>query len=293
MRVGEWLGQHDLQLQGGGGSGVSARTHLPAGLVTFLFTDIEGSTRLAQMLGSQYRSVLAEHREVLRGALSTAQSAELFTEGDSLFMAFPDASAALHACALAQRQLADHVWPVPQVRPLVRMGLHTGYAEPHGGEYASPEARWPIRSPTTPPHAGSCSCSTPATRRSAPPRRWCPSSCAAAPEPRCWPPAGNRSACPARWSGGSSAGGVGDPRRGGTATERRRSGRDGQPATAPAQAAHIGHRASGAVQQRRLPRHARRDDDLRVRGAAPYTGGVRGGASRQPVSGEGRRPAPV
>src|SRR6266508_780507 len=139
MRVGEWLGQHDLQLQGGGGSGVSARTHLPAGLVTFLFTDIEGSTRLAQMLGSQYRSVLAEHREVLRGALSTAQSAELFTEGDSLFMAFPDASAALHACALAQRQLADHVWPVPQVRPLVRMGLHTGYAEPHGGEYASPE----------------------------------------------------------------------------------------------------------------------------------------------------------
>ena len=118
---------------------MSARTHLPAGLVTFLFTDIEGSTRLAQMLGSQYRSVLAEHREVLRGALSTAQSAELFTEGDSLFMAFPDASAALHACALAQRQLADHVWPVPQVRPLVRMGLHTGYAEPHGGEYASPE----------------------------------------------------------------------------------------------------------------------------------------------------------
>src|SRR6266540_3057100 len=67
----------------------------------------------------------------------------------------------------------------------------------------SPDARWPIRSPTTPPHAGSCSCSTPATRRSAPPRRWCPSSCAAAPEPRCWPPAGNRSACPARWSGGS------------------------------------------------------------------------------------------
>src|SRR6266542_3442405 len=158
MRVGEWLGQHDLQLQGGGGSGVSARTHLPTGLVTFLFTDIEGSTRLAQMLGSQYRSVLAEHREVLRAALSTAQSAELFTEGDSLFVAFPDASAALHACALAQRDLASHAWPVPQVRPLVRMGLHTGYAEPHGGEYASPEVHRAARVVAA-AHGGQIRCS--------------------------------------------------------------------------------------------------------------------------------------
>src|SRR3569833_3106991 len=113
--------------------------HLPSGLVTFLFTDIEGSTRLAQMLGAGYRPVLNEHRRVIRRTLSTADGAELFTEGDSLFVAFPDASAALFACAEAQRALAEHEWPSAEARPRVRMGLHTGYAAPYGGEYASPE----------------------------------------------------------------------------------------------------------------------------------------------------------
>src|SRR5438552_10549088 len=136
-RVG--LRQHDSQLQGGGGLRVSAQTYLPTGLVTFLFTDIEGSTRLAQMLGtSLYRPVLTEHRQILRSRLSTADGAELFTEGDSLFVAFPDPGAALSACADAQRALATHDWPAGG-RPRVRMGLHTGYAEPHAGEYASPE----------------------------------------------------------------------------------------------------------------------------------------------------------
>src|SRR5919199_3297682 len=118
---------------------VSARMHLPAGLVTFLFTDIEGSTRWAQMLGRTYRSVLTEHRRVLRRTLSTGDGAELFTEGDSLFVAFGDAGAALAACAAAQRALAEHEWPAPHVRPLVRMGLHTRWAQTHGGEDASPE----------------------------------------------------------------------------------------------------------------------------------------------------------
>ncbi len=116
-----------------------ARTHLPSGLVTFLFTDIEGSTRLAQLLGGGYASVLAEHRRVLRAALDVAGGAELFTEGDSLFMAFGDATAALAACAAAQRALAAHDWPSPNARPRVRMGLHTGHAQPHGTEYASAE----------------------------------------------------------------------------------------------------------------------------------------------------------
>ena len=90
---------------------MSARTHLPSGLVTFLFTDIEGSTRLAQMLGSGYRPVLQEHRQVIRRALSKADGVELFTEGDSLFVAFADATAALAACIEAQRELAAHDWP--------------------------------------------------------------------------------------------------------------------------------------------------------------------------------------
>jgi predicted ATPase/class 3 adenylate cyclase len=125
--------------------------------VTFLFTDIEGSTRLAQMLGAQYRSVLAEHREVLRAALATADGAELFTEGDSLFLVFPDAAAALSACARAQRDLADHTWPA-EARPLVRMGLHTGYAEPHGGEYATPEVHRAARVAAA-AHGGQVLCS--------------------------------------------------------------------------------------------------------------------------------------
>jgi predicted ATPase/class 3 adenylate cyclase len=136
---------------------VSEQKHLPSGLVTFLFTDIEGSTRLAQMLGSQYRSVLAEHRQVLRAALS-AHGCELFTEGDSLFIAFQDANAALVACATAQRDLAGHRWSAPHVRPLVRMGLHTGYAEPRDGEYASAEVHRAARVAAA-AHGGQVLCS--------------------------------------------------------------------------------------------------------------------------------------
>ena len=116
-----------------------AEVLLPRGLVTFLFTDIEGSTRLAQMLGDGYLPVLSEHRQVLRSVLTAGGGVELFTEGDSYFFAFSEAADAVRACAAAQRALATHQWADPQVRPLVRMGLHTGRAEPHGREYASPE----------------------------------------------------------------------------------------------------------------------------------------------------------
>ncbi|MCW2642179.1 MAG: adenylate/guanylate cyclase protein [Dactylosporangium sp.] len=137
---------------------MSARTHLPDGLVTFLFTDIEGSTRLAQLLGVNYRSVLTEHRRVLRRTLSTGDGVELFTEGDSLFVAFTDAAAALLACAAAQRALSEHDWPGPQARPMVRMGLHTGYAQPIAGEYASPEVHRAARVAAA-AHGGQVLCS--------------------------------------------------------------------------------------------------------------------------------------
>jgi predicted ATPase/class 3 adenylate cyclase len=114
-------------------------SNLPRGMVTFLFTDIEGSTRLAQVLGDGYLPVLSEHRQLLRTTLTDAGGVELFTEGDSYFFAFADACAAVAACASAQRALADHSWSDPGTRPLVRMGLHTGRAEPHGREYASAE----------------------------------------------------------------------------------------------------------------------------------------------------------
>jgi predicted ATPase/class 3 adenylate cyclase len=118
---------------------VSARRQLPSGLVTFLFTDIEGSTRLAQLLGAGYSPVLNEHRRLLRRTFSAAGGVELFTEGDSFFFAFQDAGAAVAACLTAQRALDAHQWPHPHAQPRVRMGLHSGWVEPQGGEYASPE----------------------------------------------------------------------------------------------------------------------------------------------------------
>jgi class 3 adenylate cyclase len=117
---------------------VSARMHLPGGLVTFLFTDIEGSTRLAQMLGTGYRAMLHEHRRLLRRTLIGSGGSPLFAEGDGVFAVFADARAALTGCAEAQRALADHDWPVPAGKPLVRMGLHTGSAHPEAGEYTTP-----------------------------------------------------------------------------------------------------------------------------------------------------------
>lgn len=112
---------------------------LPSGLVTFLFTDIEGSTRLARALGPGYGEVLADHRTLMRTCLRDFGGAELLTEGDSFFAVFADASAAVRACVRAQRALADHPWPDPAARPRVRMGLHSGHAEPRDGEYASVE----------------------------------------------------------------------------------------------------------------------------------------------------------
>src|SRR5262245_33940965 len=135
---------------------------LPSGLVTFLFTDIEGSTRLAQLLGAQYRPVLAEHRQILRHALGAGDGVALFTEGDSVFAAFPDANAAVRACADAQRALSAHTWP-DQASPRVRMGLHSGFAEPAGGEYATPEVHRAARVASA-AHGGQVLCSAATAR---------------------------------------------------------------------------------------------------------------------------------
>ncbi len=134
------------------------RRNLPSGLVTFLFTDIEGSTRLARMLGAEYRPVLIEHRRILVGALSKCGGVPLFTEGDSVFVAFEDPSEALRACAAAQHALAAHDWPTPEARPSVRMGLHTGHAVPVAGEYASPEVHRAARIASA-AHGGQILCS--------------------------------------------------------------------------------------------------------------------------------------
>lgn len=92
---------------------------LPSGTVTFLFTDIEGSTRLLHELGDAYADALAEHRRILREAFERHGGVEVDTQGDALFVAFSRARDALAAASEAQRALGDG--PIR-----VRMGLHTG-----------------------------------------------------------------------------------------------------------------------------------------------------------------------
>jgi predicted ATPase/class 3 adenylate cyclase len=98
---------------------------LPSGTVTLLFTDIEGSTVLAERLADRWPGLLGEHNRILREAFSAHGGIELGAEGDALFVAFTSAVEAAVAAAAAQRALAAHGWPAEgSIR--VRMGLHTG-----------------------------------------------------------------------------------------------------------------------------------------------------------------------
>ena len=93
---------------------------LPTGIVTFLFTDIEGSTKLLQQLGAEsYSAALAEHRRQIRNVVGRHGGVEVDTQGDAFFIVFGDATAALTAAGEAQSSLASG-----SIR--VRMGLHTG-----------------------------------------------------------------------------------------------------------------------------------------------------------------------
>jgi hypothetical protein len=92
---------------------------LPSGTVTFLFTDIEGSTRLLHEHGAHYAELLAEHRRVLREAFVQHGGVEVDTQGDAFFVAFARASDALASAAQGQARSCDG--PIR-----VRMGVHTG-----------------------------------------------------------------------------------------------------------------------------------------------------------------------
>ena len=101
---------------------------LPAGTLTFVFTDIEGSTRLIQELGeTRFNAVLEDHGRIVAGAFDAEGGNRVRMEGDSFFYVFPRATAAIAAVAAAQRALAAHVFPDNAVIR-VRMGLHTGEA---------------------------------------------------------------------------------------------------------------------------------------------------------------------
>jgi predicted ATPase/class 3 adenylate cyclase len=107
---------------------------LPTGTVTFLFTDIEGSTRLMQEVGERYVKAQSDHHGILRAAFTGTRGRELRTEGDSFFCVFESAVDACAAAARAQRDFATHQWP-EGVTLRVRVGLHTGEAPLVGNEY--------------------------------------------------------------------------------------------------------------------------------------------------------------
>src|SRR5437763_4470410 len=112
-----------------------AAAELPGGTVTFLFTDIEGSTRLLQQLGRErYGELLARHNELLRSVFEQHGGIEVDRQGDGFFAVFRSAGAAVVAAAEGQRALALEEWPAAaSVR--VRMGLNTGEAAFGDGGY--------------------------------------------------------------------------------------------------------------------------------------------------------------
>jgi len=106
---------------------------LPSGVVAFLFSDIEGSTRLLATLGEGYKPLLADHRRLLRAVWAERDGVEVGTEGDSFFVAFARPSDAIRAARDAQMALAEHDWGPTPVR--VRIGLHAGEASLEDGDY--------------------------------------------------------------------------------------------------------------------------------------------------------------
>ena len=106
----------------------------PVGTVTFLFSDIEGSTRLLDQLGDRYGGVLQLHREAMRRAFVAHGGVERGTEGDSFFVAFGDAIEAVEAAGEGTRNLAGVDWP-DGAAVRVRIGLHTGEGRLVDGDY--------------------------------------------------------------------------------------------------------------------------------------------------------------
>jgi class 3 adenylate cyclase len=116
-------------------AGSSARTpKLPTGLVTLLFTDIEASTGLLEMLGDGYIDILNDVRSLMRDAVGSAGGAEVDARADEFFAAFPRASDAVQAALAIQRTLRERRWP-GGIEVLVRAGIHSGKPKLTEGAY--------------------------------------------------------------------------------------------------------------------------------------------------------------
>ena len=109
---------------------------LPSGSVTFLLTDIEGSTPLLRRLGDRYLPLLDRHHQILRDVWERHGGVEFKSEGDALLVVFESAAAACEAAVDGQERLAGEPWPADA--PIkVRMGIHTGIAYPRHGDYVA------------------------------------------------------------------------------------------------------------------------------------------------------------
>ena len=142
---------------------------LPAGTVTMLFSDVEGSTALLSRLGDLYGEALSAQRATMRAAMSDWRGREMGAEGESFFVVFESAADAVACCAAAQRALAAHDWPAG-VAVRVRMGLHSGepsrhedgyigidvhrgariMATAHGGQVVMSQVTWQLAHPGLP-----------------------------------------------------------------------------------------------------------------------------------------------
>ena len=111
---------------------MASRTDLPAGIITCLFSDIEGSTGMLRELGAAFEDVLRRHRDLLRAAWEANEGHEVKTIGDAFFVVFDDSQSAVAAAIAAQRALVEDEWP-----GRVRIGLHTGHARPTNGDYTA------------------------------------------------------------------------------------------------------------------------------------------------------------
>ncbi len=106
----------------------------PRGTVTFLFSDIEGSTLLLQKLGDAYNGILSEQRRLLRDAFGRWEGTEVDTAGDGFFVVFESAKSAVAASIAAQQMVAAHTWP-ENAAVRIRIGLHTGESTSTGTGY--------------------------------------------------------------------------------------------------------------------------------------------------------------
>ena len=111
---------------------MASRSELPAGVITCLFSDIEGSTQMLRELGPRFEEVLGRHRELMRAAWKAHGGHEVQTIGDGFFVVFHDSGSAVAAAIAAQRALAADGWP-----GRVRIGMHTGHARPTNGDYTA------------------------------------------------------------------------------------------------------------------------------------------------------------